>query len=313
VIPTDPRLLVGFEWADDAGVVKLDLERGLVQTVDFFTPIVDDPFTYGAIAATNALSDVWAMGGEPLCAMNLVGFPDKDLPAWVLTEILQGGLSKLQEAGTMLVGGHSVRDPEIKYGLSVTGLVHPDRIWRNGGALPGDALVLTKPIGTGILTTARKRDAIEESDLDQAKSHMFRLNRDAKRAAERGTVHACTDITGNGLCGHAWEMARASSAILEFWFQAIPRLHRALELAGAGFCPGGTSANRRYVGANLALDGLSESQQGLVLDPQTSGGLLFAVPADEVPDLLQRMHALDVPAVVVGTVRDGPATVVVKP
>lgn len=312
MIPADPRLLVGFEWADDAGVVKLDPERGLVQTVDFFTPIVDDPFEYGAIAAANALSDVWAMGGEPLCAMNLVGFPDKDLPASVLTEILEGGLSKLREAGVMLVGGHSVRDPEIKYGLSVTGLVHPDRIWRNGGARPGDALILTKPLGTGVLTTARKRDAIPEDALDEAKAHMKRLNRDAKRAAEPGTVHAATDITGNGLCGHAWEMARASDVILEFEFSRLPLLARALELAGAGFCPGGTAANRRYVG-NLDLSGLTPDQEGIALDPQTSGGLLLAVPADEVADLLGRMHALDVPAVVVGTVRDGPATVVVKP
>jgi selenide,water dikinase len=307
----DERLLVGFEWADDAGVVKLDPERGLIQTVDFFTPIVDDPFTYGAIAAANAMSDVWAMGGEPLCAMNLVGFPDKELPAWVLADILAGGLSKIKEAGAMLVGGHSVRDPEIKYGLSVTGLVHPDRIWRNGGAVAGDALVLTKPIGTGVLTTARKRDAIDESALDEAKQHMLRLNADAKRAAAEGTVHAATDITGNGLAGHAWEMANASAATLEFWFAALPLLAGALELSTAGFCPGGSATNRKYVGRNLDISALSAAEQGIFLDPQTSGGLLFAIPAVELPDLLGRLAARGVPAWHVGTVRDGPAAVVV--
>lgn len=283
----------------------LDRERALVQTVDFFTPIVDDPFTYGVIAATNALSDVWAMGGEPLTAMNIVGFPDKELPPEVLTDILKGGLTKIVEAGAMLVGGHSVRDGELKYGLSVTGLVHPDRIWRNGGARDGDVLVLTKKLGTGILTTARKRDAIPEEALAEAIVSMSTLNQKAAKAGRTVEVHAATDITGNGLAGHAWEMANASGLELVFRFADLPLFDGVLDLAAAGHCPGGAKANARYTGDKLRYDALSEAQRSVVLDPQTSGGLLFAIPARNQAALLSACRDLGVPAWVVGSARAG--------
>lgn len=303
----DPRLIVGFEWADDAGVIALDADRALVQTVDFFTPIIDDPFTFGAISATNALSDVYAMGGEPLTAVNIVGFP-ADLDPMILRAILQGGLAKLKEAGAVLAGGHSVKDPELKYGLAVTGLVHPERIWRNQGALPGDVLVLTKSLGTGILTTARKRDAIPESALSQAIASMLRLNRDAKRAAEGLSVRACTDVTGNGLAGHSYEMARASGVTLNFRFSALPLLDGALDLAHE-HCPGGAQNNARYVGDALDTSALSDQQRALILDPQTSGGLLFSLASNEVETFQYRCSERQVTATIVGSVHTGPVGV----
>jgi selenide,water dikinase len=290
-------------------VVALDPERALVQTVDFFTPIVDDPYTFGAIAATNAMSDVYAMGGEPLSALNLVAFPDKDLPAEVLGAILQGGLDVIRAAGAVLAGGHSVRDAELKYGLAVTGLVNPAKIWRNGGAMPGDALVLTKSLGTGILTTARKRDAIPEEALADAILGMRTLNRDAKRVGERFAIHACTDITGNGFAGHSWEMARASSAELVFRFADLPLLPGVLEQAALGHCTAGAKSNAKYIGDGLVTDGLDEAARQLVLDPQTSGGLLFAVPGAEGPALVAALREKGVAAVVVGDVREGAARV----
>jgi selenide,water dikinase len=302
-------MIVGFETADDAGVVVLDEQRALVQTVDFFTPIVDDAYTYGLIAAANALSDVYAMGGEPLTAMNIVGFPDRDLPASVLERILAGGLAKITEAGAILVGGHSVRDSELKYGLSVTGIVHPQRVWRNYGAQPGDRLILTKKIGTGVLTTARKRDAIPAEALDEAIASMQRLNRDAMLAGRAVAVHACTDITGNGLAGHAWEMARASEAKLIFDFSVLPLLPGVVEAAKAGHCPGGANANRAFVGAGLEVNDLEPHEASIVLDPQTSGGLLFAVPESDVTALCAGLETRGVLAAVVGRVESGLAGV----
>ena len=234
----DPRLLVGFEWADDAGVVEFDATRALVQTVDFFTPIVDDAYAFGSISAANALSDVYAMGGEPICGVNVVGFPD-GLDASILHQVLQGGLDKLREAGAVLAGGHSVRDPELKFGVAVTGVVHPDRVWRNGGAVPTDVIVLTKAIGTGVLTTARKRDVIGKDDMTDAIASMQRLNRDAKQVADKFIVHACTDITGNGLAGHLWEMARASSCDIEIEGPAVPVFRNVRKLVLLGNSPGG--------------------------------------------------------------------------
>lgn len=313
-LPTecDPRLVVGFDLADDAGVVRLPDGSGLVQTVDFFTPIVDDPRTFGAIAAANALSDVYAMGGRPLCAMNLVCFPSPKLPVWVLEEILAGGSEVLREAGTMLVGGHSVRDDELKYGLSVSGLVDLDRLWTNAGARPGDALILTKAIGTGVLATARKRDAIDEDAMAEAKASMRRLNKTAAEVGAGFEVHACTDITGNGLAGHAWEMARASGARLRFDWSSVPLLAGARDAAVAGHVPGGTASNRRYVGA-LELDGLDAASQALALDPQTSGGLLFALPAEQAAACLAELRGRGLPAARVGDVEAGPAAVVFAP
>ena len=295
---SDPRLIIGFETADDAGVFLLDEHNALVQTVDFFTPVVDDPWHYGAIAAANAISDVYAMGGTPLTAMNIVGFPDRDLPVAILEQILAGGLAKMQEAGVVLVGGHSVRDSELKYGLSVTGTVDPARVWRNFGARPGDALVLTKPLGTGILTTARKRDVISASAMNEAVTSMQQLNREAMLAGRTVEVHACTDITGNGLAGHSWEMARASAVELRFSFAALPLLAGALDASRAGHSPGGSSANLAYVGAALDLSALEPHEASIVVDPQTSGGLLFAVP--DAAALLTALAERGVSASIIG-------------
>ena len=303
-------MIVGFENADDAGVVRLPDGTGLVQTLDFFTPIVDDPRTFGAIAAVNAMSDVWAMGGRPLCAMNIVCFPDKQLDVWVLEEILAGGAEVIRESGAILVGGHSVRDKELKYGLSVSGLVDPDRVWKNEGALPGDALVLTKAIGTGVLTTARKRDGIDASELGHAIASMRTLNKHAAEAASEHDVHACTDVTGNGLAGHAWEMARGSRCRLVFDWPSVPLLSGARQAAEAGFVPGGSRSNRAYVGAALNLHGMDEADSALALDPQTSGGLLLAMPSDMAESLVGSLRAAGVEAARVGTVESGDAAVV---
>jgi selenide,water dikinase len=269
-------LLVGFDLADDAGVVRLDADRALVQTVDFFTPVVDDPYLYGAIAATNALSDVYAMGGTPLTALNILCW-DTELPHELLHEILRGGLDKVREAGALLVGGHSVTDDEVKYGLSVTGLVHPDHIWRNQGARPGDVLVLTKPLGTGIVTTAAKQDACPATLFDEAVRVMATLNRAARDAAVGLEVHAATDVTGFGLAGHAWEMAFASGVTLRFRAGRLPVFPGVVALAEAGHLTRGDRDNRPYV-RDLRFDGVSAALQSVFVDPQTSGGLLFALP-----------------------------------
>jgi selenide, water dikinase len=297
-------LLVGFDLADDAGVVRLDAERALVQTVDFFTPVVDDPWTYGAIAAANSLSDVYAMGGEPLTAMNVLCWNDQ-LPPEILHDILRGGLDKVREAGVLLVGGHSVTDREVKFGLSVTGLVHPDRIWRNQGALPGDALVLTKPLGTGIVTTALKRDDCPEELATAAITAMLQLNRAARDLARPLDVHACTDITGFGLAGHAWEMARASGVALVFDALAVPLLPGVEALVERKHLTRGERSNREYVGSPLVFDGVRSSLTSVLVDPQTSGGLLLALPAAQA-------EGLAAVGAVVGRVTEGPAAVVFR-
>lgn len=307
---SDPRLLVGIEWSDDAGVVRLDADRALVQTVDFFPPVVDDAWTFGFIAAVNALSDVWAMGGEPLTAMNLVGFPAGRMPEEVLTAVLAGGAAAVREAGALLVGGHSVKDAELKYGLSVTGLVHPDRIWRNGGARPGDALVLTKPIGTGVLTTARKRDHIDEAALAPAVDSMKRLNRAARDVGVRFDVHAATDVTGFGLVGHGFGMARASFVRLVLQVDAIPLLPGARAAAERGDVPGGTGTNREHLAPFLDLGVHDDAVAALLLDPQTSGGLLFAVP--DGPALVAALSEAGVQSAAVGVVEAGAPMVVAR-
>lgn len=266
----DPNVLVGFDTADDAGVYRLNPECALVQTVDFFTPIVDDPRTYGQIAAANALSDIYAMGGKPLSALSIVCFPKNgDLDD--LKEILHGGAEKMIEAGCAVVGGHSVDDDEIKFGYAVTGLVHPDRVWTNAGARPGDVLVLTKPIGTGAITTALKRGIAREEHVQAAIESMARLNRVEAEA------HGCTDITGFGLLGHAREMALASGVTLEFDAAAIELLPGALEYSAAGARPGGQKNNREFASCAVRIEGdLDEAMEALLYDPQTSGGLLLS-------------------------------------
>jgi len=304
----DPRLLVGTETSDDAGVVRLGDGRCLVQTLDFFPPIVDDAFTFGVIAVSNSLSDVWAMGGEPFTAMNILCWPHDDLPLDVLEQLLKGADTQLREAGVLLVGGHSVKDAEFKFGLSVTGLVEEDRIWTNAGARPGDLLVLTKPLGTGIISTAVKRGGAPPEAESAAIASMRMLNRAARDAGRQLRVHACTDITGNGLAGHAWEMARGAGMVLVIETDRLPLLPHTLALAKAGFVPGGSDHNRSYVGKAIRwAPSVTEAMQDAVVDPQTSGGLLFSLPE---PDA-RRLCDL-VPAWIIGHVEEGTPALVVR-
>jgi selenide,water dikinase len=283
-------LLVGIEFADDAGVVRVSPELAIIHTTDFFPPIVDDPFTFGRIAAVNALSDVYAMGGQPLAAMNLVSFPLARLGRDVLKEILRGGLTALKEAGAVLAGGHTVEGQELLYGLAVTGTVHPDRIWRNGGAQPGDLLLLTKPLGTGLVTTAAKAELVDPGDLATAMRWMGTLNQAAAEALHDAQPHAVTDVTGFGLVGHAAEMANASGLTLELDLAALPRLPGALEAAATGLVPAGAGKNRDSVAGVLAVaDGADPLLVDLALDPQTSGGLLAALPAADARRLERRL------------------------
>lgn len=301
---SDPRLLVGFDLADDAGVVRLDAERALVQTVDFFTPIVDDPWSFGAIAAANALSDVYAMGGEPLSALNILCW-NESLPTDALNQVLAGGLAKVREAGAVLAGGHSVSDPEPKFGLAVTGVIHPDRVWKNAGAQPGDALVLTKPLGTGIATTALKRQVCPKDVEEAAVTAMLTLNRGGRDAAHGRDVHAATDITGFGLAGHAFEMAQGSGVRLRFDVAALPMLPGVLALVKDGHLTRGETSNRAYVGDALQFEGVDEARQSVIVDPQTSGGLLMALPPDQAAAVATASGG-----VVVGSVEAGDVAVV---
>lgn len=291
-LPLDPNLLVGSEHFDDAGVYRLDAQTALVTTVDFFPPLVDDPFTFGRIAAANSLSDVYAMGGRPLCALNIVGFPDNELPLEVLGEILRGGAERVAAASAVIAGGHSVRDAEVKYGLAVTGVVHPDRILTNGGAHPGDVIVLTKPLGSGILTSAAKAGKIAESDLAEAIDAMIDLNAGACVAALAAGVHACTDITGFGLIGHAHEMAEASGATVEIGAGRVPLMDRALELARGGVVTRAHKSNLECVGSRLGISpGIDATLVKVLADAQTSGGLLLAVAADRADALVAGLRA----------------------
>lgn len=287
----DPRLLVGLETCDDAAVYQLSEELALIMTVDFFTPVVDDPYLFGQIAAANALSDIYAMGGKPLLALNVVGFPTCLSPE-IMAEILRGGADKVREAGAIIAGGHTVEDSEPKYGLAVTGLVHPQKVVTNAGASPGDVLVLTKPLGTGIITTAVKAGLAPPDAYGAAVKAMCSLNKEAAEAMQAAGVHACTDITGFGLLGHAAEMALASGVSLVFEYGRIPLLPRALELAATGLIPGGAYRNRDYLlpRVNLAAS-LTPAQQALLFDPQTSGGLLMAVPPEHLAKLLEELVA----------------------
>jgi len=290
-LPKDPRILVGLDTSDDAGVYLLNDEVALVQTADFFTPIVDDPFTFGEIAVANALSDVYAMGGIPLTALNLAAFPIKTLSPSILIEILRGGLSKMGEAGVALVGGHTVEDPQVKYGLAVTGLVHPNKILTNSKAAPGDQLVLTKPLGTGIISTALKGGMASEDAVRKMVESMKALNRKASEWMLAFGAHACTDITGFGFIGHALEMVSASKVGMVIQSEDIPIFPEALEYARLGLIPGGAHSNRQFfscrveVGSNvpaLLID--------LLYDPQTSGGLLISLPPVEAERLVATLR-----------------------
>ena len=296
-------LLVGTSTADDAGVFRIAPDLALVQTVDFFTPIVDDAFQFGAIAAANALSDVYAMGGEPRTALNIACFPQTGVPFDVLTDILRGGVAKAEEAGVVVVGGHTVIDEEIKFGMAVTGVVHPDRILRNVGARPGDAIVLTKRLGTGIVTTATKRGAGEPAAYAAAVESMMALNAAAARALGAFEVHACTDVTGFGLLGHAYEMAHGSDVRLVFDAEKLPVLPGARALAGAGHLTGGCRRNRDWLAGRVEIaGGLPPDLVEIAWDPQTSGGLLVSVPARESEAIVAALTVAGVAAAAVGRV-----------
>ena len=329
----DPNVLVGFDHADDAGVYLIGKGTALVQTVDFFTPMVDDPFTFGQIAATNSLSDVYAMGGQPRTSLALVCFPEKaDLA--ILERILAGGLSKMIEAGCSVIGGHSVRDEEMKFGYSVTGLIDPSRVLTNGGAKPGDCLLFTKALGTGVISTAIKKKAANQSWIDAAIASMTTLNKKAAevivsrvqpdletgdspvqegrssaandqrpRTNDGFAVHAMTDVTGFGLIGHAREIALASGVSLQFQANRIPLLKGALECVRAGHIPGGLKANREFAECVVRYeDGISEEMKMILSDPQTAGGLLISVASEDATELTEALVAAGVPAVEIGQV-----------
>lgn len=285
-----PDLLVGLDSIDDAAVYRLNAEQGIVSTADFFPPVVDDPYAFGAIAAANAMSDVYAMGGEVLFALNLVAFPE-NLDPEILAEILRGGRDKVAEAGGVIAGGHTVTDKEPKYGLAVTGVVHPQHILTKGNAKIGDVLILTKPLGTGVITTAHKRDQVDEGDLQAAIAGMSMLNREAARLLRAHPIHACTDITGFGLLGHAWEMSLQSEGGMRFEWERLPWLAGAQRYAAAGCVPGGTWRNAEFLSEHVRLAGhLGDTERALLYDPQTSGGL-FAAVAPEVWPVLQAQFA----------------------
>ena len=284
---------MGIDTADDAGVYRLNDETALIQTLDFFTPIVDDPYLFGQIAATNSLSDVYAMGGKPLTAMNIVTFPICRLAPEVLLAILSGGQQKIAEAGAVMLGGHTIDDDEPKYGLSVTGVVHPDKVLTNAGAQPGDALILTKAIGTGVLYTALKAELFP-AGVAAAAASMTQLNRYAAEVMTRFPVHACTDITGFGLLGHAFELAAGSAVDLELDSRAVPLLPDAAEAAGMGLVPAGAYANRDYLNQVEFRPEVPVNLQDLLFDPQTSGGLLISLAEDLASDLLAELHAAGV-------------------
>jgi len=291
VFPTDENVLVGLERADDAGVYKISDDLALIQTVDFFTPIVDDPYAFGQIAAANALSDVYAMGGVPKTAMNLVAFPVKDMDLAVLRQIIQGGIDKLTEAEVVLVGGHSIEDRELKYGLSVTGIVHPAKVLTKKRLRPGDRLVLTKPLGTGIVNTAVKADMVSSELTEKVVRLMAALNREAAGVMSTFDVAACTDVTGFGLLGHLAEMVCGSGLSARVISGRVPVIPEALEFAAMGLVPAGAHKNREFREAMISADGtVSRALQDVLFDPQTSGGLLICVNDAQADDLVTALR-----------------------
>ena len=295
-------LLVGTETSDDAAVYKISEELAVIQTVDFFTPVTDDPYLFGQIAAANALSDVYAMGGEPKLALNLAAFPNC-LDTEILEEILRGGADKVMEAGAVLAGGHTISDNEPKYGLCVTGFVHPKKMWKNCGAEPGDLLVLTKPLGSGILSTAEKGGIIREAEHLEAAKTMTTLNKYAAELAQEFQVHCCTDITGFGLAGHAMEMAKGSKKTFVIYAEKLPVLSGAREYAEMGLIPAGAYRNREFLEKDMESR-ISGWREDLLFDPQTSGGLLLAMPPEDAAGLMGRLSGLELPSAVVGEVTE---------
>jgi selenide,water dikinase len=292
----DPRVLVGTSTSDDAAVYAWDGDLALVETLDFFTPLVDDPYGFGQVAAANALSDLYAMGAEPLFALNILAFPSRKLPFSILERILRGGYDKVREAGIHILGGHSIDDPEPKYGLVATGRVHRERIVRNVGARPGDLMVLSKPLGTGIFTTALKRDLLPREREPEIVRLMAVLNRDAAEAMLQAGPHACTDVTGYGLLGHLSTMLRGSGARAEIDAARVPFVADVLDLAARGCVPGGTQANLRAFGAQLRWEEAPQAERLVLADAQTSGGLLVALPEERAARLVEALAKRNVPA-----------------
>ena len=280
------KIIVGLETSDDACVYKINDELAMIQTVDFFTPIVDDPFIFGQIAAANSLSDVYAMGGEPALALNIIGFPNCLSPD-IMAEILKGGASKVMEAGATVAGGHSVEDEEPKYGLCVTGFIEPSKILKNYGAKPGDVLILTKPIGTGIINTAIKAGLCSKETEDAAVHVMSELNKNAKRVIENYPVSSCTDVTGFGLAGHAAEMAEASDVTFLIDTKNVPIIRETVEYSEMGLIPAGSYKNRKFFSDRVNCDNIKEENIDLVFDPQTSGGLLFSIHESYLEDIMK--------------------------
>ena len=290
----DPSVLVGFNTADDAGVVKLSDDLALIQTVDVFTPVVDDAYNYGQIAAANSISDVYAMGGKPICALNIMGFPQGDIDMSIMIDILLGACDKAKEAGIPIVGGHTIKDKELKYGLSVTGIVHPDRVITNAGAEVGDRLYLTKPLGSGIISTALRAGRITDDDAGECIEVMCRLNRVAAEAMIEAEAHAATDITGFGLLGHAWEVAQASGIGMVIHFDRVPILDRVMEFIEKGTVPGGSMNNKMFLEEDNKVkfaDRLTIQQRIALCDAQTSGGLLVALAPDKVETFKNALSA----------------------
>lgn len=299
--PKDPNLIVGFDTADDAGVYRLRDDLALVQTLDFFTPIVDDPYDYGRIAALNSINDVWAMAGTPLTAMAITCFPKKGVEPGILADIMRGGLDTLNMYGVTLIGGHSVDNQQIMFGYSVTGVIDPNKVAKNSGAVPGDVIILTKPIGTGVISTGIKRGKAAESIVRASVETMLTPGSFAAEAMREFDIKGATDVTGFALIGHAWEMASASKVTIEIEADSVPLLEGALELAAAGMLTGADKTNREYVGDDVEIAGsIDENLVKLLFDPQTAGGMLIAVPSEKAQILLKRLSERYSRAAIIG-------------
>jgi selenide, water dikinase len=295
------NLLVGIETSDDAAVYKINDDTAMIQTLDFFTPVVDDPYTYGQIAAANSLSDVYAMGGKPISALNIVCFP-LCLSTEILAEILRGGADKVLEAGAVIVGGHTVDDNEPKYGLSVTGLVHPSKVLKNYGSKVGEVVILTKPLGTGVINAAIKGQIASDSAYEKAVKVMSTLNKYASEIMEKFNISACTDITGFGFLGHSYEMASASKVTIKYYKDKIPFIAEAKEYAKMGLVPEGSYSNRAYLEEKCSLNNLPVWFEDILFDPQTSGGLLFTINAEAGEKIIKELEGLEIESAVVGEV-----------
>ena len=298
----DPNLLLGFDTADDAAVWQVDKDNAAVLTLDFFTPVVDDPYEFGAVAAANALSDVFAMGGKPVTALNILAFPSC-MGTEVVGDVLRGGADKVREAGAFVVGGHSIEDDEPKYGLSVFGLVHPERMVRNGGAQPGDALYYTKTLGTGIMNAALRAKLRTDEDLRPVIDGMMELNRAAAEAMLECDVHACTDVTGFGLVGHASEMAKGSGLTIELWSKEVPIIEAAIDFAKMGIIPSGAYSNMAFVKDDVSFaEDVPQHMQDLLVDPITSGGLLISLPEEKAHELVKKLEGVTICNKIIGRV-----------